>query len=88
MTFSEFGRRPIENDSGGTDHGTAAPLFIMGSSIKGGLYGEGPNLDIARNGDIEFTTDFRQIYSTILDRWLECDSSRILGRSFPPVNFI
>jgi uncharacterized protein (DUF1501 family) len=88
MTFSEFGRRPNENDSAGTDHGTAAPLFIMGSKVKGGLFGESPNLNLERNSDLKFTTDFRQIYGTILDRWLGCDSTRILGREFPPISFI
>lgn len=88
MTFSEFGRRPKENDSHGTDHGTAAPLFVMGSRLKGGLFGQNPNLDVAENGDVEFSTDFRQIYATILDRWLECDSTRILGQRFSSVDFI
>jgi uncharacterized protein (DUF1501 family) len=88
MTFSEFGRRPSENDSGGTDHGTAAPLIVMGSRLKGGLFGAPPNLALERNRDLEYTTDFRQIYSTLLDQWLDCDSSAILGHRFPHLDFL
>ena len=88
MTFSEFGRRSNENDSAGTDHGTSAPLFVMGSKVKGGLFGETPNLDFERNADLPHSIDFRQIYSTILTRWLNCDSTRILGRDFAPIEFL
>src|SRR6185369_4665717 len=63
MTFSEFGRRPSENDSRGTDHGTAAPLFVMGSRVKAGLHGTAPSLNVARNQDLKFSTDFRAVYS-------------------------
>lgn len=82
MTFSEFGRRPNENESRGTDHGTAAPLFVMGSSIQGGLHGTAPSLKLERNQDLTFSTDFRQVYATMLDRWLECPSEPILGGKF------
>lgn len=82
MTFSEFGRRPNENESRGTDHGTAAPLFVMGSRIKGGLHGSAPSLKLERNQDLTFTTDFRQVYATMLDRWLECPSEPVLGGKF------
>ncbi len=88
MTFSEFGRRPIENDSAGTDHGTAAPLFVMGSQLKGGLYGGAPDFNIERNQDIAFSTDFRQVYGTVIERWLDCDAGPILGRKFDAVDFI
>ncbi|PTY04657.1 twin-arginine translocation pathway signal protein [Opitutaceae bacterium EW11] len=88
MTFSEFGRRPMENQSQGTDHGTAAPLFVMGSAVKGGLHGEAPKLNLARNQDLTFSTDFRQIYATVLDRWLDCPAEKVLGRSFEPVAFL
>lgn len=88
MTFSEFGRRPNENDSAGTDHGTAAPLFVMGSSIKGGIFGTAPDLNFEPNGDVKYSIDFRQVYSTVLDRWLSCDSTKILGRRFEPVAFL
>jgi uncharacterized protein (DUF1501 family) len=83
MTFSEFGRRPSENDSRGTDHGTAAPLFVMGSRVKAGLHGSAPSLKLERNQDLTFSTDFRQVYASVLDRWLNCPSQTVLGQSFP-----
>ena len=82
MTFSEFGRRPSENQSRGTDHGTAAPLFVMGSRIKGGLHGTAPDLNLAHNQDLTFSTDFRSVYATMLDRWLNCPSAAVLGSKF------
>src|SRR5690606_5126973 len=88
MTFSEFGRRPAENESAGTDHGTAAPLFVMGSKIKGPLHGTAPDLKLDRKQDLTYSTDFRQIYATVLDRWLECPSDKTLGQKFAPLNFI
>jgi hypothetical protein len=88
MTFSEFGRRPSENDSHGTDHGTSAPLFVMGSRVNGGIHGAAPSLRLARNQDLSFTTDFRQVYATMLDRWLGCPSTSVLGRSFSPLPVI
>lgn len=81
-TFSEFGRRPSQNQSGGTDHGTAAPLFLFGSQLKNRLVGESPNLDVGENQDIQYSTDFREVYATILDHWLGCDSSVVLGGKF------
>ncbi len=82
MTFSEFGRRPSENESRGTDHGTAAPLFVMGSRVQGGLHGTAPALNLAPNEDLAFTTDFRSVYATMLDRWLACPSEPVLGGKF------
>ena len=83
MTFSEFGRRPAENQSKGTDHGTAAPLFIMGDRIKGPLHGTAPSLAIDKGQDLVFSTDFRQVYATILETWLGCPSSEaVLGGQF------
>ena len=88
MTFSEFGRRPAENNGGGTDHGTAAPLFIMGSSVKQSLIGRSPNLNIDLKSDLTHSVDFRQIYSTVLNKWLDCDSPNILGKKYKPLSFI
>lgn len=88
MTFSEFGRRPSENESRGTDHGTAAPLFVLGSKLKPGLHGTAPKLDVARNQDLTYSTDFRAVYSTVLDQWLGCKSSAILGQNYKPLGFI
>jgi len=88
MTFSEFGRRPSENESRGTDHGTAAPLFVMGSRVKGGLHGTAPALNLAHNQDLTYTTDFRQVYATVLDRWLACPSETVLGGKFTSLPII
>jgi uncharacterized protein (DUF1501 family) len=81
LMFSEFGRRLKENASGGTDHGTAAPVLLAGKPVKGGLIGPPP--DLARlddSGDPRFTTDFRDVYATLLRRWLAIDPEPILGR--------
>lgn len=86
MTFSEFGRRPSENDSHGTDHGTAAPLFVMGAQVRGGLAGTSPSLKVARNEDLTFSTDFRQVYATVLDKWMGCPSAAVLGENYSPLN--
>jgi uncharacterized protein (DUF1501 family) len=88
MTFSEFGRRPNENESGGTDHGTAAPLFVMGRQIKGALHGTSPSLKLEKNADLTFTTDFRSVYATILDQWLETPADTILGAKHPRLGFL
>jgi uncharacterized protein (DUF1501 family) len=88
MTFSEFGRRPHENASGGTDHGTASPLFVMGSSVTGGWMGSPPDLDLERGQDITFSTDFRQVYSTLLKDWLETDPGKVLDESYPSLPFL
>ncbi|MEX0332345.1 MAG: DUF1501 domain-containing protein [Puniceicoccaceae bacterium] len=88
MTFSEFGRRPSENVSGGTDHGTAAPLFIMGSQLKGSLFGEAPDLKVKKNKDLAYSTDFRSVYSTVIEKWFETDPTPVLGKHHPPIDFI
>ncbi len=88
MTFSEFGRRPSENDSHGTDHGTAAPLFVMGSRVNSGLHGTAPLLNLKHNEDLTFSTDFRQVYGTVLDRWLGCPPKAVLGEDQQAVGFL
>jgi uncharacterized protein (DUF1501 family) len=91
MQWSEFGRRPNENASFGTDHGTAAPLFVIGNPVKGGLYGQQPSLavtDLDSAGNMKFSVDFRSIYGTTLDRWLGVDSKSVLGASFENVGFL
>lgn len=82
FAFSEFGRRVAQNNGGGTDHGTAEPLFVVGSKVKGGIYGEYPSLTKLDNGDLKFTTDFRHVYAALLDRWLGGDSREILGARY------
>jgi uncharacterized protein (DUF1501 family) len=88
MTFSEFGRRVKENGSQGTDHGTAGPMFLAGGGIKAGLHGTAPSLTDLDNGDLKFTTDFRAVYATIMERWMKTDSQAVLGRAFPAAGFI
>ena len=65
MTYSEFGRRARQNASGGTDHGTSAPQFVMGGEVKGGLHGVQPSLGDLQDGDLRHTVDFRDVYSTL-----------------------
>ena len=70
MTYCEFGRRPKENQSGGTDHGTANAHFVLGGRVKGGLYGLPPALTrLDGNGNLPFAVDFRDLYATALERW-------------------
>ncbi|HXG37030.1 MAG TPA: DUF1501 domain-containing protein [Dehalococcoidia bacterium] len=89
MTWSEFGRRPGENASLGTDHGTAAPLFVLGKPVKGGFYGEPTSLTgLDNNGNLSFTTDFRSVYATVLENWLGADSSAVLGERFTLLGFL
>lgn len=84
MTFSEFGRRVQENGSKGTDHGAGSCLFVAGPAAKGGLVGKHPSLakDDLDAGDLKHHTDFRQVYATLLDKWLNCDSRQVLGGQF------
>ncbi len=66
MTFSEFGRRPRQNNSNGTDHGTVAPHFVAGGAVKGGLYGQAPDLTrLDSTQNVAWSTDFRQLYATV-----------------------
>jgi uncharacterized protein (DUF1501 family) len=81
LMFSEFGRRLKENASGGTDHGTSAPVLVAGKPVKGGLIGPPPDLaKLDDSGDPQFSTDFRDVYATLLRRWLAIDPQPILGR--------
>jgi uncharacterized protein (DUF1501 family) len=87
VTYSEFGRRLQENASGGTDHGATAPLFLMGGKVRGGLAGKPPSLAPADLllGDPIFTTDYRSVYASVLEQWLEVPSVPVLGRKFTEV---
>jgi uncharacterized protein (DUF1501 family) len=82
VTFSEFGRRIEENGSRGTDHGEASPLFMIGGGVKGGIYGQAPDLGATNMGNVRFTTDFRGVYATVLERWLGRPSASLLGGRF------
>lgn len=83
MTFSEFGRRVAENANGGTDHGAAAPMFLVGGGIQPGLHGAAPSLTHLDRGDLIHTTDFRSVYATLLEGWLHAPADRILEKKFP-----
>jgi uncharacterized protein (DUF1501 family) len=90
ITFSEFGRRVEQNGSEGTDHGAANNVFIIGKNLKKqGFYNEMPDLsNLDKNGDLKYTVDFREIYATVLDKWLEVDDQTILNKSFSKLEFI
>ncbi len=85
LTFSEFGRRVQENASQGTDHGAAAPVFLVGPVAKPGLVGKHPSLDDLDDGDLKFHTDFRQVYASLLADWLGCPPESVLGAGFAPL---
>jgi uncharacterized protein (DUF1501 family) len=90
MTFSEFGRRVNENANNGTDHGAAAPMFIIGNKIKGGLLGKYPSLapPALVNGDLKYTVDFRTVYAGVLESWLKTKSEPVLGKKFEPLKVV
>jgi uncharacterized protein (DUF1501 family) len=82
-TWSEFGRRPKENASAGTDHGTAAPVFLIGDAVKGGLYGGQPALSkLDSSGNMGYEVDFRSVYQEILQSHLEVDTKEVFAQTF------
>jgi uncharacterized protein (DUF1501 family) len=85
-TFSEFGRTVKENGRRGTDHGAAAPMFLAGGRLRGGLIGEHPSLTERQNNGVKFHTDFRRVYATLLDHWLGFDSEQALGGAYEPLH--
>jgi uncharacterized protein (DUF1501 family) len=88
VVYSEFGRRVAANASGGTDHGTAAPVFVAGPRVRGGFYGDEPSLADLDQGDLRFTTDFRSVYATVLERVLGVEPAVGLGTRFAPLGFL
>ena len=89
MTFSEFGRRVKENASGGTDHGTANNVFMMGGRLKKpGIYNASPDLNNLENGDLQYAVEFRSIYATLLSQWLSMDDKQVLHDQFDHLTFI
>jgi uncharacterized protein (DUF1501 family) len=84
MTFSEFGRRAKENGSRGTDHGSAAPMLLVGGKVKAGVVGAHPDLTKLELGNLKHHTDFRQVYAAVLDKWLGVPSKQVLGKEFKP----
>ena len=89
MTYAEFGRRPRENQSAGTDHGTANAHFVLGGRVRGGLYGLPPALtQLDGNGNLPFAVDFRDLYATVLQHWWGINSSTALNGRFTPVDVL
>jgi uncharacterized protein (DUF1501 family) len=89
MSFSEFGRRVGENGSGGTDHGTANNMFLISGGLKNkGLLNGMPDLSNLTEGDLNQQLDFKRVYATVLNKWLQADDSKILGRKYEYLNFI
>lgn len=88
MTYSEFGRRPLENASNGTDHGTAAPMLVIGGAVRGGLYGQTPSLSSLDDGNLVHNVDFRSVYSTVLAHWLGADPTQAVLGTFPTLPFV
>ena len=89
MTYAEFGRRARQNQSAGTDHGTANVHFVTGGKVKGGLYGVAPVLDrLDGNGNLAFGVDFRELYATVIERWWGLDSVAALRGRFQPIELL
>jgi uncharacterized protein (DUF1501 family) len=89
MTFSEFGRRVSQNASNGTDHGTANNMFLFGGRLKKqGIYNAAPDLANLENGDLKYKVDFREVYGTVLDKWLDVNNGKILNKQFNTLDFI
>ncbi|HNK27979.1 MAG TPA: DUF1501 domain-containing protein, partial [Ferruginibacter sp.] len=89
MTFSEFGRRVAQNASGGTDHGTANNMFFISGGLKQkGVLNAMPDLADLNEGDLKHNVDFKNVYATVLSKWLGSDDQQILGRKYEYLNFI
>ena len=88
MVYSEFGRRVAANGSQGTDHGTSAPVFVLGNNVKGGYYGDQPSLKNLIKGDLAVTTDFRDIYATVIEQILKSPAEQTLGKWSGRINFL
>jgi uncharacterized protein (DUF1501 family) len=88
MSFSEFGRRVAQNASGGTDHGTAAPMFLFGPMVNAGVMNPHPSMQDLDGGDLKFTVDFRTVYASILENWMKADSSTVLDGRYKPAPVI
>lgn len=88
LAFSEFGRRVQENGSAGTDHGAAGPVFLAGTSLRGGIIGAHPSLGDLDEGDLKMSVDFRQVYATVLTNWLGIDSHLVLGTDFKKLDLM
>lgn len=89
LTWSEFGRRVQENANGGTDHGAGSVLFALGNGVQPGLFGDAPDLAaLIDDGNVPYTTDFRRVYATVLERWLGVPHEALLGRQWEQLGFL
>ena len=89
FTFSEFGRRVSQNASGGTDHGTANNMFFISGGLKEkGVLNKMPDLNDLQDDDLKYQVDFKNVYATVLNKWLGADDAMILGKKFDSMNFI
>lgn len=82
MVFSEFGRRVAQNASGGTDHGTAAPMYLVGDMVRPGVLGDHPSLTDLDQGDLRYSVDFRSVYASIIEDWMGGPATEILGKEY------
>lgn len=88
VVWSEFGRRVADNDSNGTDHGTASNIIVLGGAVKGGVYGPDPDLTNLTGGNLRWYVDFRSVYSELITKWLGGDPVAVLNGSFPALGFL
>ena len=88
MSFSEFGRRVGQNASAGTDHGTAAPMFLFGPMVKPGVWNDHPSLTDLDEGDLKYSLDFRSVYANVLNDWLRADADAVLEERFRPTQIL
>ncbi|MHC4948857.1 MAG: DUF1501 domain-containing protein [Planctomycetota bacterium] len=88
MVFSEFGRRVAQNASGGTDHGTAAPMYFVGDMVRPGLLGTHPSLTDLDQGDLKFQVDFRSLYAAVLEDWMGAPATQVLGKPYRKAELI
>ncbi len=89
FTFSEFGRRVTQNASGGTDHGTANNMFLISGGLQQkGLLNAMPDLSSLQDGDLQYQVDFKNVYATVLDKWLKADDEKILGKKYEKLGFV
>ena len=91
MIWSEFGRRVADNASNGTDHGTANNIYFLGGRVKGGMYGNDPNLTDLLQGNLKYTIDFRDVYATVIQGWFgnsAAESAQVLGGSYNNLNIV
>lgn len=89
FTFSEFGRRVAQNASGGTDHGTASNMFLISGGLKQqGLVNALPDLTDLDEGDLKYNVDFKNVYATVLNKWLQADDVNVLGKKYNYLQFI